>query len=368
MRDDSYFMNMTLQLAKKGLGSTSPNPLVGAVIVKHGKVIATGYHRKAGCDHAEIAALKKAGKAARGAILYVNLEPCNHFGRTPPCTEVIIKSGIREVVAAMKDPNPCNNGKGVHALRRAGIAVSTGVLEGQARRLNEAFIRYICSKRPFITVKTAQSMDGKIATKTGDSKWISNEISRRYVHTLRNQVDAVMVGAGTAIKDNPLLTSRAQNNRPRMKQPIKVVVDSQLKTHSNARIFCKNSPAQVIFAATKKAPKTKIHKFEKVCREVLILKQKDNKVDLRHLMKELGKRQVTSVLVEGGGELIGSLVEERLVDKFLFFISPKIIGGKNAITAVEGKGVTTIAHATSLKDVSHKKLGTDLLIEGYPKE
>ena len=367
-------MELALRLAKRGLGRTSPNPMVGAVIVKNGRIAGKGYHKKAGLPHAEMAALKEAGMNARGATMYVNLEPCDHFGRTPPCTAAIIKSGVKKVVAAMKDPNPLNNGRGFRRLKKNGIKVIKGVLEGEAKRLNEVFVKYVAKKMPFVIVKAAQSLDGKIATKTRDSKWISHPESRRYVHRLRGQVDAVMVGVGTVIRDDPLLTSRLQKKvyslqftvyRKKIKQPIKIIVDSRLKTPLNSRIFNYDSPAKVIIATTKKAQKNKIKKLIKIGAEVLILKEKNGKTNLRHLMKELGKREITSVLVEGGGELIGGLVDGKLVDKFLFFIAPKIIGGKGAIASVGGEGIDKISQALNLKNTSYRKFGDDLLIQGY---
>ena len=356
-------MGLALRLAKKGLGRTSPNPVVGAVVVKNGRVIGSGYHRKAGLEHAEIKALIEAGKNARGSTVYVTLEPCSHFGRTPPCTETIIKSGVKRVVSAMKDPNRLNNGKGFEKLRRAGIKVLGGVLEDEARNLNEIFIKYITTKRPFVIAKVAQSIDGKIATKTGRSKWISGEESRRYVHKLRGRVDAVMVGLRAVLKDNPLLTSRSGGVNGR--QPVKIIVDSKLRTPLKSRIFSRDKTGRVIIATTTKAPEKRIGKFEKMGAEVLVLAEKNGLVDLKELLGELGKREITSVLVEGGGELIGSLVDEKLIDKFLFFIAPKIIGGRSAVTSVEGEGFSSVEEALVLNNLTYKRIGKDFLIEGY---
>lgn len=374
MRDDKFFMERALRLAKKGRGQTNPNPMVGAVIVKNNKVAGYGYHKRAGLDHAEVVAIKKAGPKAKGATLYVNLEPCDHFGRTPPCTEAIIKSGIKKVIAAMKDPNPINNGRGLKRLKEAGIGVISGILEQEAAQLNEVFVKYIKTGTPFVIVKVAQSLDGKIATRAGDSKWISSEDSRILVHRLRKQVDAIMVGANTIIKDNPLLTSRGldcrpktKDQRPKDRQPLKVVVDHKLRIPYYSRIFSKDSPGKVIIATTKKAPKNKIKNFAELNCEILILKEKNKRMDLRHLMKELGKRKITSIMAEGGGELIGSLVEARLVDRFLFFIAPKIIGGRDAITSVEGRGVDRVSKALSLKNTQYKTIGRDLLITCLPE-
>jgi len=367
MRDDKIFMRLTLKLAKKGLGLTSPNPIVGAVVVKGNRVIGTGFHKKAGLAHAEVAALNEAKADAKGATLYVNLEPCNHFGRTPPCTKAIINSGIKKVVVAMQDPSPITKGKGFRSLKKAGIAVTIGILESEAKRLNEVFIKYVTKKTPFVIAKVAQSLDGKIATRAKDSKWISNEKSRRYVHELRGQVDAVMVGLGTVISDNPLLTGRLIQKGREGKHPVKVIVDSSLKTPIKSRIFTKDSPAKVIMATTERAPKPKINKFQKIGCEVLVLKEKKGMVDLKQLLRKLREKEIASVLVEGGGELIGNLADERLIDKFLIFIAPKIIGGRGAVTSVEGVGIRKIRQALVLKDLKNKRFGTDLLIEGYSR-
>ncbi|MDD5449228.1 MAG: bifunctional diaminohydroxyphosphoribosylaminopyrimidine deaminase/5-amino-6-(5-phosphoribosylamino)uracil reductase RibD [Candidatus Omnitrophica bacterium] len=363
MRDDKFFMKFALTLAKKGAGKTSPNPMVGAVVVKNGVISGKGYHKKAGLEHAEIAALRAAGKKARAASLYVNLEPCRHFGRTPPCTKAIIKSGVSRIIAAMKDPNPLNNGKGFNELKRAGIKIRSGVLRAEAEKLNEVFIKYITTRMPFVTVKAAMSMDGKIATRTGDSKWISCERSRRLAHRLRYEADAVMVGAGTVMMDDPLLTVRTRVNG---KQPIKIIIDSELSISPKSKIFSQASPAKVIIAVTNKAAKNKIKKFEKLNCEIITMREKNGKGALLELMRELGRRGITSILAEGGGELLGSLVDQGLADKFLFFIAPKIVGGRNAKTPVEGEGVKKISQALSLKNMNSRKIGTDLLIEAYP--
>lgn len=368
-------MKLALALAAKGAGKTSPNPMVGAVIVKNGRIVGKGYHRKAGLEHAEIAAIRDAGEKAKGATLYVTLEPCGRFGRTPPCAPAVIKAGIQEVIAAMRDPNPLNNGKGLMLLKKSGMKVTCGVLEKKAKQLNEVFIKYITTKMPFVTVKVAQSLDGKIATRARDSKWISSEESRAYVHLLRSRVDAVMVGAGTILQDDPLLTSRCVSGyrvqgagfrAGKIKQPVKIIVDDALKIPLTAKIFGKDSPAKVIIATTKKGPKSRAAKFEKMGIEVLIIKEKNDKVDLRELMKELGKREITSVMVEGGGELIGSLVDERLADKFLIFVAPKIIGGRDAVTSVEGLGAKYVSAALQLKNIKYRRFSKDLLIEAYP--
>ena len=333
------YMRIAIELAKKAEGMTSPNPMVGAVIVKNGRVVGRGYHKKAGLPHAEVNALRQAGSRAKGATLYVTLEPCDHFGRTPPCTTAIVKSGIERVFIAMKDPNPLNNGRGIRRLNKHGIKTGVGLFAEEAAALNRPYIKFITKGIPFVTVKVAQSLDGKIATRTGDSKWISSEESRRYVHGLRRLADAVMVGASTAKKDDPLLLSRLS----RGKQPIRVIVGGRSAIPSDSRIFSDAHKAPVIVVK----PAGRLRK----------------KVDLRKLLTVLAKRDITNILVEGGGELIASLVEEKLVDRFLVFVAPKIIGGRDAKTAVEGSGIESIKNAIKLKNVSVKRFKEDLLIE-----
>ncbi len=359
------FMKLALELAKKGLGKTSPNPAVGAVIVKDNKIVGRGYHQKAGRAHAEIVALEQAGKAAKGATLYVTLEPCPHFGRTPPCTGEIIKSGIKNMFIAMIDPNPLNNGKGMRQLRKSGIKVKAGLLENEAKKLNQSFIKFITKRMPLVTVKAAQSLDGKIATFSGDSKWISAAQSRNYVQKIRSQVDAVMVGVNTIIKDNPRLTYRgpkAKENRP-----IKVVIDPELKIPLRAKIFSKISPTPAIIVTSKKAPVSKIKVLENKGVEVIKLEQKNNLLSLKTLMKELAKREITNLLIEGGGETIAAAFKEKIVDKILFFIAPKIIGGRKAITSCEGEGVKKVNQAVRLKNMQVKAIGQDLLVEAEVK-
>ena len=339
--EDEKYIKLALDLAKKAKGITSPNPCVGAVIVKDGKVAGKGFHRFAGGPHAEIYALRQAGKKAEGATMYVSLEPCSHYGRTPPCTDAIIRSGIRRVVAAIKDPNPVNNGRGLRILRSRGIKTDVGFLEAEARELNEDFIKYITKKMPFVAVKVAESLDGKIATRTGDSKWITGDKAREFVHKLRSEHDAVMVGAWTVLKDDPLLTARVKGKR--VKQPLRIILAGRTKIPYKARIL-NSKGGNVVIAATK---------------------EKNGRVDIRSLLGELAKREITSVLIEGGGETVASALEAGLVDKIYFFIAPKIIGGRKATTSVEGEGVEKAGKAIRLKQMSFRKIGDDLLIEGY---
>ncbi|MCK4648977.1 bifunctional diaminohydroxyphosphoribosylaminopyrimidine deaminase/5-amino-6-(5-phosphoribosylamino)uracil reductase RibD [bacterium] len=363
--NDKKYMRVALKLAVRAKGRTSPNPLVGAVIVKDNRIIGKGYHRRAGEPHAEINALDMAGERARGATLYLNLEPCAHFGRTSPCTKKIISSRIKEVVVAMIDPNPLNCGRGVKELRKAGIEVKVRTLKKEAKKINEAYIKYITTKKPFVILKTAMSLDGKIATKTGDSKWITNESSRKYVHKLRSEVDAVLVGIETVLKDDPLLTIRCPKSKVQS-QPVRVVVDSRARIPLGAKIL--NRAAPTIVATTKLASRKKIEALKKKGAKVLIIKNKNRKVDLRELLKRLGELEITSLLVEGGGRINASFLKNGLVDKVLFFIAPKIIGGEEALTPVEGEGIERIKHAIKLKDISIKRFREDVLIEGYIKD
>lgn len=375
--DDIKYMKQALLLAKKGAEETSPNPMVGAVVVKDNKILGKGFHEFFGGPHAEIYALRQAGKKAKGATMYINLEPCGHQGKTPPCAKQIIKNGIKRVVVAMKDPNPVNNGKSLKKLKRAGIQVKSGICEQEAKRINESFVKFITTKMPFVIIKAAQSLDGKIATNTGQSRWISGTRARRYVHQIRRRVDAILVGVETILKDNPLLTARLKDggsnhfvdkrrSLPLLKQPAKVIVDTKLRTPIDARIFSKNSPGKVIIATTKHASKRKIESLRKKNACVLQVNIDDKgRVDLEELFLELGEQGISSILIEGGGNVIASALNRRLADKVLLFIAPKIIGGKEAKTSVEGEGISEISQALYLREVDVKKIGEDILIEGY---
>jgi diaminohydroxyphosphoribosylaminopyrimidine deaminase/5-amino-6-(5-phosphoribosylamino)uracil reductase len=356
------FMRLALKLAQRARGQTNPNPLVGAVVVKRGKVLGQGYHLRAGQAHAEVIALDKAGSAARGGRLYVNLEPCCHFGQTPPCVDRIKDGGIKEVIFAMSDPNPLNNGKGARFLRRHGIKVVSGVLQAQARQINQVFIKYITRQLPFVTVKVAQSLDGKIATVSGDSRWISSSSSRKLVHRLRSRVDAILVGINTVLKDDPLLNCRL-NGHLYKRQPQKVIVDSRLRLRPNLKIFSSRSPAPVIIATTRFAPREKVLYFRKQAK-VIVAQDQEKKVDLEDLLRRLAKEGLSHILIEGGGKIIASALEKGLVDKMIVFISSKVIGGSNAPTAVEGKGINSIKQAARLAGMKFKRLGPDLVIEG----
>jgi len=360
IRNHEYFMDLALRLALKGRGKTSPNPMVGALVVKSGRIVGRGYHEKAGLPHAEVMALDDAGVKAKGAILYVTLEPCTHFGRTPPCVDKIIKSGIKKVIVGMIDPNPLNNGKGIQVLKAHKIKVEVGFLENKLNKLNEAFIKYITRKIPFVTVKVGESLDGKIATRTGDSKWITSDRSRAYAHRLRSNYDAIMVGVNTILRDNPRLDAWFSR-----KQLIKIVVDSQLSIHEEADVFSRKSSVIIITLPVKSGQETENRKILAQKAMILEVKEKTGQINLKDTLKKLAQLGITNILVEGGGTLIGGLFDEGLVDKVLFFISPKIIGGKEAISSVMGRGIARIDKAVKLKGAQLKRMGEDFLIEGY---
>ena len=356
---DEIFMREALRIARHAEGRTSPNPLVGAVIVRDGKIIAQGWHRQAGTPHAEIHALNMAGELSRGATLYVTLEPCSHFGRTPPCAQAVINAGISRVVAAMSDPNPKVAGHGFEMLRSAGIEVDVGILEAEARRLNEVFLKYITQKLPFVTLKFACSLDGKIATSTGESQWISCEESRKFSHHLRDINDAILIGVGTVLADNPSLTTRLVDG----KNPVRVIVDSKIRTPLDSKVVTDKS-ARTIIATTANAPIEKISALKSLGVEIIVAGNGE-RVDLEILMRELASRELTSVLIEGGGQIHFSMLKAGLVDKIFAFIAPKIIGGSNALTAVEGAGFTKISDAVTLKNFTAEQIGTDFLLQGY---
>lgn len=360
---DEQFMREALALAAQARGRTSPNPMVGSVVVKGGRVIGRGYHVKAGASHGEVMAIEDAGAEAKGATLYVSLEPCCHYGRTPPCTKTIIAAGIRRVVAAMRDPNPLVSGKGLDELHQAGVEVTLPVLEAEAAALNEVFIKYITTKRPFVLLKVAASLDGKIATVTGESRWITNERSRLLVHQLRDQMDAIMVGINTVLRDDPLLTTRLPGGGGR--DPTRVIVDSRLRLPCEARVLTASTTASTLIATTPEAPHEKRLQLEARGARVMVVEGTGPGVPLGPLMDQLASVQVTSILLEGGGELHSSALRSGIVDKVLYFIAPKLIGGRAAPPAIGGEGFARLEDAVTLERVQVKPLDDDLLIEGY---
>lgn len=360
------YMERALSLARLALGDASPNPAVGAVIVKDGAVIGEGYTQPPGLAHAEVVALRQAGAEARDAMMYVTLEPCCHFGRTPPCTQAIIESGIAEVYIATLDPNPLVSGRGQEELEKARLKIILGEHEEEARQLNEAYIKFITTGLPFVTAKFAISLDGKMATRTGDSRWISGKESREYVHQLRQAADAIMVGVNTLLSDDPQLTARGKNGQSLERQPLRVIVDSEARTPPEAQVF--REPGRTIIAITPAAAPDRVKKLREVGGEVLELPSKDRLVDLGELFRELGTREITSLLVEGGGTLLGSLFDQGLVDKVVAFVAPLIIGGDEAKIAIGGKGAKKIVQALRLSQVKVERLGQDVMISGYVRK
>lgn len=358
---DEVYMRMALDLARKGKGWTTPNPLVGAVIVKGGRIIGQGYHQKYGQPHAEVNAIASAKEDVTGATLYVTLEPCSHFGKTPPCSDLLIDKNIKRVVVGTLDPNPLVAGKGIERLRNNGIEVVTGVLEEESQKLNEIFIKYIVTKEPFVVMKNAMSLDGKIATVTGESQWISGESSRKQVHSLRHELAGIMVGIETIIKDDPQLTSRTLNSR----NPIRIVVDSQLRIPIASKVLTQQDKAKTIVATTKRANNEKLDTLKQMGIEVIVIKEKYERVDLRELMKVIGAKGIDSILLEGGANLNFSALEEGIVDKIQSYIAPKIIGGKEAKTAVEGAGIQLLKNAFKIDRMTPVMVGEDLFVEGY---
>jgi diaminohydroxyphosphoribosylaminopyrimidine deaminase / 5-amino-6-(5-phosphoribosylamino)uracil reductase len=358
--DHTYYMKLAMKLALKSRGQTFPNPMVGAVVVKSGRIVGTGYHRKAGEAHAEAVALDMAGKKAAGAVLYVTLEPCAHYGRTPPCVEKIISSGIRQVIVGMVDPNPLVNGRGIAILQRHGIKVDIGILKDDLAKINRPFIKYITRRIPFVTVKVGQSLDGKIATRTGHSKWITSDAARAYAHRIRKEFDAIMIGSNTLLRDDPTLDPWFSP-----KKLTKIIVDSQLSTPPDANIFANGSKVIIATLATAPGQETDNRRVLSQKAKILEIKEVSGQIHLRDLLKKLARLEISNIIVEGGGNLIGSLFDEGLVDRCLFFISPKIIGGRDATSSVMGKGVADVGHSFVLKEKRIRPFGPDLLIEGY---
>lgn len=358
------YMAQALSLARLALGQVSPNPAVGAVVVRDGEVVGQGYTQPPGSGHAEVVALQQAGDAARGSVMYVTLEPCCHHGRTPPCTEAIIDAGVSKVHMAMLDPNPLVGGKGEEELRKRSISTYVGEHENEAREINEAYIKYITTGVPFVTVKFAMSLDGKIATRSGDSKWISSSGSRRCVHSLRYINDAIMVGVNTVLADDPQLTSRCgERGGKTRKQPLRVIVDSLGRTPLTARIF--SEPGETLLALGRPVDPVVAKALAQTGAELVELPAEDGFVDLGELLRILGQREITSVLVEGGGTLLGSLFDRRLVDKVVVFVSPVVIGGAEAVTAVGGRGVEKMVDAIRLKRVATQTCDDDVIVSGY---
>ena len=355
--NEEFYIKRTLRLAERAHGMTSPNPMVGAIIVKKGVIISEDFHRSPGTPHAEALVIEKAGQKALRSTLYVNLEPCCHTDkRTPPCTNAITGAGIKKVVIAMKDPNPKVSGKGIIELQKAGIEVICGILEDQAKKLNEAYIKYVTTGKPFVILKAAMTLDGKIATPEGQSKWITGEKARRLVHRIRSRVDAVMTAIGTVKADDPQLTARIRGG----KNPIRIVIDPNLEVPRGANVL-RIPPETIIVAGVKNS---KAFRLEQSGIKVIYYQEKLN---LNRLMQKLGEMEITSLLIEGGSSLNAHAFEDGIVDKIMFFVAPIIIGGKESLPAIGGKTFKRLEEAHRIKDIRIKRIGEDFLIEGYIK-
>ena len=355
------YMRRALILARRGLGKTGPNPAVGCVIVKNGKVVGEGWHKRAGTPHAEVHALAQAGTSAKNADVYVTLEPCAHFGKTPPCADALIEAGVARVYAGMVDPNPRVSGRGLEKLRAAGIGATAGILGEDCRVVNEPFIKHVTTGLPFVILKSALTLDGKSATAEGDARWISSEKSRRYVHKLRSQVDAIMVGVGTVIADDPQLTARI----PGGKDPLRVVVDSNLKVPLSAKLLHVKSKAKTLVATVSNdAPR--ISGIMETGAEIVVCQDKMGKVDLPDLLARLGAMFIQSVLLEGGSTLAGEALRQGLIDKVMLFYAPKLVGGEGP-GLFAGRGVARMEDAIHLRNIAFTRFGEDILIQGYPE-
>jgi len=357
LQDEDY-MREALHLAGLARGRTSPNPMVGAVIVKDGRIVGEGWHRKAGTPHAEVHALRMADDLAEGATLYVTLEPCSHYGRTGPCAKAVAEAGVKRVVIGMGDPNPLVAGNGIRMLRDAGIEVRCGVLEDEARKLNAPFLKWVTTKLPYVAIKAAMSLDGKIATATGKSQWITNEASRLRVHELRDCYDGILVGIGTVLADDPSLTARLPDGTG--KNPVRIIADSSARTPLAAKVVT-DGAARTIIAVTEQAPAERVAALREKGAEILVAGS-GSRVDLRKLMQLLGGQEISSVFVEGGGTVNFSLLQAGLADKIYAFFAPIMIGGRSALSPVAGEGFAELADAVRLKNLTTEILDGDLLV------
>ncbi len=360
-------MTLALRLAAKGRGTTSPNPMVGAVVVRQDRIIGQGFHLRPGTPHAEIHALRQAGEQAQGATLYVTLEPCCHLDkRTPPCVPEILRSGVRRVVIAMQDPNPSVKGKGAAALRRAGLSVMVGVARSEAEALNKAYCHWMKTARPYVTLKAGMTLDGKLATATGESRWITGEVSRQEVHQVRCRVDAVLIGVGTVLADDPALTARQGPRLEQLtrRQPLRIVVDSRLRTPLKAQVLTQQDKAKTMIATTAAAPAARRSALHKKGIEILTLPSLQGRVSLPALLKQLGRRGIISLLVEGGSEVNAAMLKAKLVDHIRLYIAPLLLGGRNAKGVIGGESPARLTGAVKLRHMVTRSLGNDLVVEG----
>ena len=360
---DIRYMTRALRLAARGRERTSPNPMVGAVVVCRGRVVGEGFHLRAGSPHAEVLALQAAGPQARGGTLYLTLEPCSHTRkRTPPCVPAILASGIRRVVVAMRDPNPQVNGEGIRKLKRAGLSVSVGCLEQQAEQLNDSYTHRMRTGRPMVVLKMAMTLDGKTATSSGESQWITGPAARRHAHQLRTQVDAIMVGINTVLTDDPQLTIRL--GHPITRQPLRVIMDSSLRIPTTARVLSPRLRRGTLIATTRHAPRARLARFRRQGISVLVLPMEKGRVSLRACLAQLARRGVNRLLIEGGSELAASALQAGVVNRLRLYIAPRLLGGTDARGVIGGVCPSRLAHAFALSSLSVKKIGPDLLIEG----
>ncbi|TKB77924.1 MAG: bifunctional diaminohydroxyphosphoribosylaminopyrimidine deaminase/5-amino-6-(5-phosphoribosylamino)uracil reductase RibD [Nitrospira sp.] len=360
-------MTLALRLAAKGQGTTSPNPMVGAVVVRQGRIVGQGFHLRPGTPHAEILALQQAGSRAKGATLYLTLEPCCHLKkRTPPCVPEILRSGVRRVVIAMQDPNPSVKGKGAAALRRAGLSVTIGIAQREAEELNKAYCHWIKAGRPYVTLKAGMTLDGKLATATGESQWITSTASRREAHQLRRRADAVLVGIGTVLADDPSLTARTgpRLEKLALQQPLRIIVDSRLRTPFKAQVLAQQDEAKTIIVTTAAAPAARRSALQKKGIEILTVPALQGLVSLSPLLRELGRRGITSLLVEGGSEVNAAMLKAKLVDHVRLYMAPLLLGGQNAKGVIGGASPARLAGAIALRNVVTRFVGHDVVVEG----
>lgn len=363
---DRRFLRLALALAARGAGQTDPNPMVGAVLVRDGRVVGRGYHTRAGAPHAEAVALGQAGERSRGAVLYVNLEPCCHFGRTPPCVDAIVASGVRRVVACMRDPDPRVRGRGFRALRAAGVQVRVGALAREAGILNQPFVRRIGAGRPLVTLKAGMSLDGRIATRAGESKWVTSAQARAAARELRRRHDAVLVGVNTVLRDDPRLTARASPGALGVRAgggPVRVVLDARLRTPPRSRLLRDGGP-QVIIVTLRSAPAERRRRLQAMGALVLDVPGRSGHVSVDSTVRELGRRGISSVLVEGGSEVLGAMLDARLADRLVLFVAGRVLGGRAALPVFGGRGVGRLRDAARLEGMTVRPVGRDFRIEG----
>jgi diaminohydroxyphosphoribosylaminopyrimidine deaminase/5-amino-6-(5-phosphoribosylamino)uracil reductase len=361
-QNHEHFMRHALALAGRGEGRVHPNPLVGAVLVKNGRILSVGAHEFFGGPHAEVRALERYKKVPSGSTLYVTLEPCDHFGKTPPCTDLLLQKGVRRVVAAMKDPDPRMAGRGLARLKKAGVSVRAGVLESDAKVLNRHYLHWISTQKPYVTLKIGQSLDGKIATKSGRSRWITGEASRRRAQEIRRTADAILVGVNTVLADDPLLSVRLGGPKVR---PLKVVLDAELRTPPDAKIFSANSPGKTILFTSQRSSPGRRKILGKKAELIVVPESHRGALDWKPVLAVLGKKGVTHLLVEGGGEVAADAIFRGHVKEIYFFVAPLFVGGKHAVSSVGGDGISRLAEAVRVRDWNTERVGDDLLFHGF---